>query len=135
MAILERVAPAAAAPSKAEAPAPMAPATMEETGLTGQFVSDLVLKILYQKGQTTAADLADTICLPLPKILQGVLDFLKSEHLVEVKGGSGMAAATYVYILSMKGAEGAPGALSKNGDPVPPPVTPAADADPLAAPP
>ena len=115
MAILERVAPASAAPSKAEAPAPMAPATMEETGLTGQFVADLVLKILYQKGQTTAADLADTICLPLPKILQGVLDFLKSEHLVEVKGGSGMAAATYVYVLSMKGAERAREAFSKNG--------------------
>jgi predicted ATPase with chaperone activity len=93
----------------------MAPATMEETGLTGQFVADLVLKILYQKGQTTAADLADTICLPLPKILQSVLDFLKSEHLVEVKGGSGMAAATYVYILSMKGAERAREAFSKNG--------------------
>ena len=115
MAILERVAPAAAAPSKAEAPAPMAPATMEETGLTGQFVSDLVLKILYQKGQTTAADLADTICLPLPKILQSVLDFLKSEHFVEVKGGSGMAAATYVYILSAKGAERAREAFAKNG--------------------
>jgi hypothetical protein len=76
MAVLERVAPTGPAPSKAEAPAPMAPAAMEETGLTGQFVSDLVLKILYQKGQTTAADLADTICLPLPKILQSVLDFL-----------------------------------------------------------
>src|SRR5437879_11919397 len=93
----------------------MAPATIDETGLTVQFVAHLVLKILYQKGQTTAADLADTICLPLPKILQGVLDFLKSEHLVEVKGGSGMAAATYVYILSMKGAERAREAFSKNG--------------------
>src|SRR2546430_14635491 len=105
MAILERVAPAAAAPSKAEAPAPMAPATMEESGLTGQFVSDLVLKILYQKGQTTAADLADPICLQLPTILLGVLDFLKSAHLVEVKGGSGMAPATFVLVLSMKGDE------------------------------
>src|SRR5437879_10271111 len=102
MAIHERVAPASAAPSKAEAPAPMAPATMEETGLTGQFVADLVLKILYQKGQTTAADLADTICLPLPKILQSILEFLKSEHLVEVNGRSGMAAAPYVYVISPK---------------------------------
>jgi len=93
----------------------MAPAAMEETGLTGQFVSDLVLKVLYQKGQTTAADLADTICLPLPKILQSVLDFLKAEHFVEVKGGSGMAAATYVYILSAKGAERAREAFAKNG--------------------
>ena len=93
----------------------MAPATMEETGLTGQFIADLVLKILYQKGQTTAADLAATICLPLPKILQSVLDFLKNEHLVEVKGGSGMAAATYIYVLSTKGADRAREALTQNG--------------------
>ena len=93
----------------------MAPATMEETGLTGQFIADLVLKILYQKGQTTAADLAATICLPLPKILQSVLDFLKNEHLVEVKGGSGMAAATYIYVLSTKGADRARDALTQNG--------------------
>src|SRR6058998_2959672 len=116
MALLERVPQMApAAKSSAEAPAPIAPVAIEETGLTQAFIADLVLKVLYQKGQTTAADLADTICLPLPKILQSVLDFLKSEHFVEVKGGSGMAAATYVYILSAKGAERAREAFAKNG--------------------
>ena len=113
MAVLERA--PVAPPSSAEAPAPLAPAAMEETGLTSAFVSDLVLKLLYQKGQTTAADLADVICLPLPKILGPVLDFLKNEHLVEVKGGSGMAAATYIYVLSSKGAERAREAFARNG--------------------
>ena len=116
MALLERVPQAAPAATKsAEAPAPIAPVAIEETGLTSAFISDLVLKILYQKGQSTAADLADTICLPLPKILQGILDFLKNEHLVEVRGSSGMAAATYVHVLSTKGQERAREAFAKSG--------------------
>src|ERR671936_3125702 len=116
MALLERVPPPTTQiKSSAEAPAPIAPAAIEETGLTSAFISELVLKILYQKGQSTAAELADTICLPLPKILQGILDFVKNEHLVEVKGGSGMAAATYIYVLSQKVQERAREAFSKNG--------------------
>src|SRR5213594_1398922 len=116
MALLERVPQMApAAKSSAEAPAPIAPVAIEETGLTQAFIADLVLKVLYQKGQATAADLADTICLPLPKILTGILDFLKNEHLVEVKGSSGMAAATYIYVISAKGQERAREAFAKNG--------------------
>ncbi|HTD63912.1 MAG TPA: AAA family ATPase [Verrucomicrobiae bacterium] len=116
MALLERVPQLApAATSSAEAPAPIAPVAIEETGLTQAFIADLVLKILYQKGQATAAELADVICLPLPKILQGILEFLKTEHLVEVKGSSGMAAATYVYVIATKGQERAREAFAKNG--------------------
>src|SRR5713226_3324506 len=116
MALLERVLQIEpAATSSAEAPAPIAPVAIEETGLTQAFIADLVLKILYQKGQATAAELADVICLPLPKILQGILEFLKTEHLVEVKGSSGMAAATYVYVISAKGQERAREAFAKNG--------------------
>src|SRR5437667_5231195 len=116
MALLERVPQLApAASSSAEAPAPIAPVAIEETGLTQAFIADLVLKILYQKGQATAAELADVICLPLPRILQGILEFLKTEHLVEVKGSSGMAAATYVYVIATKGQERAREAFAKNG--------------------
>src|SRR6267378_2935869 len=116
MALLERVPQMApAATSSAEAPAPIAPVAIEETGLTQQFIADLVLKILYQKGQATAADLADTICLPLAKILLAILEFLKTEHLVEVKGSSGTAAATYIYVISAKGQERAREAFAKNG--------------------
>jgi predicted ATPase with chaperone activity len=112
----------AAPPKSAEATVPLAPQSFEETGLTQAFIADLTLKLLYQKGQTTAADLADTLCLPLPKILQPVLDFLKTEHLVEVKGGSGVAAATYVYVIAQKGAERAKEAMDRNGYIGPAPV-------------
>jgi predicted ATPase with chaperone activity len=121
--VLER---APAPPSTAESAAPLAPQTVEETGLTSAFVADLALKLLYQKGQTTAGDLADALCLPLPKILSPVLDYLRNEHLVEVKGGSGVASATYVYVLSSKGVERAREALARNGYVGPAPVTLAA---------
>src|SRR5262249_35585337 len=102
---------------------PLAPATNEETGLTSGFIAELALKLLYQKGQSTAGDLSESICLPLSQILQPVLDFLKNEHLVEVKGGSSVAAATYLYVLSTKGNERAREALLRNGYVGPAPVT------------
>jgi len=106
-------APAQAAPRPAEASAPLAPATIEETGLTSAFVADLTLKLLYQRA-TTAAELTQIMCLPL-KILQPVLDFCKTEHLVEVKGGAGVTAATYVYMITEKGAIRAKEAMARNG--------------------
>ena len=120
-AVIQPAAPAA--PSAAEHAAPMAPQSMEETGLTSAFVADLTLKALYEKGQTTAADLADSLGLPLPKILQPILDYLKKESLVEVKGGSGVAAATYMYVLSQKGADRAREVMDRNGYVGPAPVT------------
>ena len=106
-------APAQAAPRPAEASAPLAPATIEETGLTSAFVADLTLKLLYQRA-TTAAELTQILCLPL-KILQPVLDFCKTEHLVEVKGGAGVTASTYVYMITEKGSIRAKEAMARNG--------------------
>ena len=56
------------APKPPESAAPMAPATLEETGLTSAFIADLTLKLLYQKGQSTAQELSDAMCLPLAQV-------------------------------------------------------------------
>ena len=111
------------APKPPESAAPLAPASLEETGLSSAFIADLTLKLLYQKGQSTAQELSDAMCLPMAKICQPVFDFLKTEHLVEVKGGSGVAAATYNYVLSLKGTERAREAIARNGYVGPAPVT------------
>jgi predicted ATPase with chaperone activity len=105
-------APAAIGPRPAEQSAPLAPASIEETGLTSAFVADLTLKLLYQRA-TSAAELVQVMCLPL-KILQPVLDFCKTEHLVEVKGGAGVTASTYVYVITEKGATRAKEAMARN---------------------
>jgi predicted ATPase with chaperone activity len=122
MAIAE--APTTPAPlGPAELAAPLAPQAIEETGLTSTQIADLALKILYQKGQSTTAELSQALCLPLARILEPVLDFLKAEYLVEVKGGASTASATYIHVLSSKGTERAKEALQRNGYIGPAPVT------------
>src|ERR1700682_2552212 len=117
MATAVPTAAASAAPAAPTRPAaqsaPMAPATIEETGVTSAFAAALMLKLLYQRA-TTAAEITQVLCLPL-KILQPVLDFCKAEHLVEVKGGAGVTASTYVYMITEKGSVRAKEALAKNG--------------------
>jgi hypothetical protein len=94
-----------AAPTTAEQYAPLAPATPEETGLTAAVIADLALKLMYQRGPMTATDLSQALCLPLGRILQPVLDFLKTEHQVEVKGGTGLTSSSFYYSLSTKGVD------------------------------
>jgi len=118
----EVVAAQAAKRTPAEAASPLAPQDLEETGLSSALVADLTLKLLYQKGQTTAADISQALCLPLARILQPVLDFLKQEHLIEVKGGSGVTSSTYLYDISTTGAGRAREAMERNGYIGPAPV-------------
>ncbi|HEY8806282.1 MAG TPA: AAA family ATPase [Candidatus Limnocylindria bacterium] len=115
-------APEFAPPTTAEQYAPLAPATPEETGLSPALIADLALKLLYQRGPTTAQDLSQALCLPLGRILQPVLDFLKTEHQVEVKGGTGVTSSSFAYSLSAKGMDRAKEALARNGYIGPAPV-------------
>ena len=109
-------------PSTAEQSAPLAPAALEETGLTSALIADLALKLLYQRGPMAATDLSLALCLPLGRILQPVLDFLKIEHQLEVKGGTGVTSASFLYSLSSKGIDRAKEALARNGYIGPAPV-------------
>ena len=111
-----------APPSKAEQSAPLAPATLEETGLTPALIADLALKVVYQRGPMAATELSQALCLPLGRILQPVLDFLKTEHQLEVKGGTGVTSSSFVYSLSSNGAARAKEALARNGYIGPAPV-------------
>ncbi len=109
-------------PNTAEQSAPLAPATLEETGLTAALIADLALKLVYQRGPMAATDLSQALCLPLGRILQPVLDFLKTEHQFEVKGGSGITSSSFFYSLSSNGTERAKEALARNGYIGPAPV-------------
>src|SRR5438270_5588761 len=110
------------APTTAEQYAPLAPATPEETGVTPALIADLALKFMYQRGPMTATELSQALCLPLGRILQPVLDFLKVEHQVEVKGGTGLTSSSFFYSLATKGIERAKEALARNGYIGPAPV-------------
>lgn len=76
---------------------------MEDTGLTLAFLSDLALKIMYVRGFLTGADIAESLKLPFAGVVDRALDFLRREHLAEVKGASQFGEAHYQYVISEQG--------------------------------
>jgi hypothetical protein len=79
-------------------PAPPVPATLEDTGLTADQVEQLLVKTLFA-GETTGLVLAERLRLPY-SILEPLLLRLRAERLVEVRGASGAASASYRYALT-----------------------------------
>jgi len=78
--------------------------SQEDTGLTMGFVSDMALKILYLRGQTTGHDIASLMKLPFQSVLNPAMDFLKREQLCEVRGtASGVGVGSYQFIVTNKG--------------------------------
>jgi len=112
-----------APPTAAESPAPFAPQSIEETGLSAGFIGDLALKILYKSGQATGGELAEMLCIPFGPILAPILDFLKNERLTEVKGAAGVGPQAYQYVLTDAGTARAREAFDKSGYVGPAPVT------------
>src|ERR671937_1691063 len=111
-----QVRPAAPSPSAtpAQAPLPPEPQSIEQTGLSLGFLADLALKTLYLRGQMSGTEIASSLGLPLPTVVERVLDFLKSERLVEIRGGAGVSAPTDQYVVVGRGSEKAQEALLRS---------------------
>ncbi|MCS6869883.1 MAG: ATP-binding protein [Anaerolineae bacterium] len=72
--------------------APWAPPpirNIEDTGLNQIVISDLALKVIYFGGVLTGTRISEITKLPWVGVLDGVMEFLKRERLVEVKGMAG----------------------------------------------
>ena len=82
--------------------APARPETLEETGLTHEFLTELVLKHLYVRGAKTGRELAQSICLLFPLIGPAIQD-LRQRRLVEVVSSAGNNQAAYVYNITNEG--------------------------------
>lgn len=76
--------------------APLAPKTLEETGLDPLFIADLVLKHALFMGEFGMQDMAAKVCLPTT-VVEGALDFLRREKLVEVTGAAQISKASFRY--------------------------------------
>src|SRR5256885_10512377 len=74
-----------AQPAAPEIPLPPEPQSLEQTGLTLGFLSDLALKTLYLRGQMTMAEISSSLGLPMQNITERVdrkSTRLNSSHLV-----------------------------------------------------
>jgi hypothetical protein len=77
---------------------PPVPTSIEATGLGIDQVEQLLIKTLHT-GEATGIIIADKMRLPFT-LLEPILERVRAERLVEVKGASGTGAATYRYALT-----------------------------------
>jgi predicted ATPase with chaperone activity len=98
--------------------------SVQDTGLNMGILTDLAVKIIYNSGYLSGLQLADRMCLPYNGVVDRVLEFMKREKWVEVRGaGGGISEAAYEYLISQKGSSKAQEALNRNLYAGPCPVT------------
>ncbi|MFQ5410151.1 MAG: ATP-binding protein, partial [Anaerolineales bacterium] len=93
--------PTPARRSGAFTPAPIG--SIQDTGLNTLWLQDLMLKILYYGGAMTGFRVAERAALPYVGIVDGLLETLKREKLVEVKGAGGFGEGAYQYAITGAG--------------------------------
>jgi len=85
------------------APAPAVPATLADTGLGTDQIEQLLVKSLYG-GEATGLTLADRLRLPY-SILEPLIERVRAERLLEVRGTTGTSSASYRFVLTDLGRE------------------------------
>ena len=81
---------------------PRIPATLDDLGLSEEFIIDLLLKTLYMQGARTGQQLVESLCLPFPFVDEQLL-MLQQRRFVEVRGTSGPSRAGYMFDLTGAG--------------------------------
>ncbi len=81
---------------------PPVPESIEETGLSPAFVSDLIVKTLYVQGSRDGGRLESSIKLPFA-LLDDELLTLQQRRLVEVRGAQGHGRRGYTFDLTGEG--------------------------------
>ncbi len=97
--------------------------SIDDTGLNIYYLIELVLKILYFGGFKSGYAIAEAIALPFTGVIDQVMDILKRDRQVEVRGSGGFGEGAYQYIISGLGIEKAREALDRSQYAGPCPVT------------
>jgi hypothetical protein len=77
---------------------PVVPRTVEETGLAVDHIEQLIIKTLFT-GESSGHNLAERMRLPYT-ILEPLIERLRAERLIEVRGASGSGTAAFRYALT-----------------------------------
>ncbi len=81
---------------------PPAPKSLEESGLSSSYVSDLIIKHLYRFGVLSGLMIAEKIALPFPSI-DAILNQLVFDQYAEKRGGKGLGNSTDQFALTERG--------------------------------
>jgi predicted ATPase with chaperone activity len=81
---------------------PPIPETMAQAGVSESLVEQLILKTLYFRSETLGRDLALSLGLKF-SVIEEIVDFLKRQHLVQVRRSMGMGNISAIYALTETG--------------------------------
>jgi hypothetical protein len=81
---------------------PPVPETIEEAGISGSTVEQLILKNLFFRSEILGRELASSIGFKF-SLIERIMESFKHQHLVQVKSSLGMGNASSVFTLSEAG--------------------------------
>lgn len=81
---------------------PPVPETLEETGLAASLVQQLILKMLYSRGDMLGRDLSEALGLTF-SLIEEHIEFFKHQRHIQAKKSLGMGNSTVVFALTETG--------------------------------
>ncbi|HEX5226423.1 MAG TPA: hypothetical protein VFW44_01880 [Bryobacteraceae bacterium] len=100
---------------------PPVPETLEETGLASSTVQQLIIKILYSRGDLLGRDLSEALGLKF-SLIESSIEFFKQQHFIQAKKSLGMGNSTVLFALTETGRTFARECLESNQYAGPAPV-------------
>jgi hypothetical protein len=92
---------------------PLAPTTLEQTGLGQDLLIDLILKVLHGVSEMSGTDLCKRLGLPFAAI-ESSLESLKARYQCEISGGSILGGQSFRFRLTEAGRASASASLGRN---------------------
>ena len=93
------------APAPAGLQIPLRPRSIEDTGLSLSYISDLIVRALYLIGEMTGQQIVDLLHLPYDNVIDQAISYLRREQMCEIKGTGGIGEKAYRYQATGRGVE------------------------------
>jgi len=100
-------------PAEEQVCVPPVPETLEETGLASAVVEQLILKLLYSRGEVLGRELSEALGLKF-SLIEETVEFLKRQHLIVAKKSLGMGSSTSLFALTETGRNQARESMESN---------------------
>ena len=82
--------------------APPVPECLEDTGLASAVIEQIILKMLYTRGEMHGRDLSQAVGLKF-SVIEQFIDFLRRQHFIEAKKSMGLGNSTSLFALTDTG--------------------------------
>jgi hypothetical protein len=100
---------------------PPVPANLQETGLAASLVQQLILKMLYSRGDMLGRELSEALGLKF-SLIEELIEHFKRQHLIHAKKSLGMGNSTVLFALTEAGRNNARECMEANQYSGPAPV-------------